>query len=419
MRTKAVAALLCSLLGGCGTELPALVSQETLPMGVLVRAIHCELADAARSQIIGRNRKFLSEWQAAYTITLKGNEVGTVAADANKFPAFFGKGGSSVVVAAGADIKGTANRTAILKYTLNLSDIDLNNEPCLAGPSPSLVSHPFIRGKIGFSEWLDAALDGSMSDRTIRAHIDNLTSIGHTFQFVVTTNAGLAPVFTLAPRAITLNPSVSVSREEDNSVDVAFAKKSTGPGGGSTTVTRDTTPQQKQKIAVLASERAAAWRQATLANDYLKNSPEAARLTVLQEQISAKAAGLSQLGIVLPKDISRISPNSLNLPSDIDNTDRAAAARNDLTSLQRLKDDFDKDPARQKFLQSQKDKIDGEKKAADNEKEINAIEADPKGLKVIRTGKGFVPAAENPNLTSTELQLTLERVLGNARLRGF
>src|SRR4051794_6908684 len=98
MRTKAAAALFCLLLGGCGTELPALVNQDTLPMGVLVRAIHCELADAVRRQILDRDRAFLAQWQAAYIITLKGNEVGTVAADANKFPAFFGKGGSSVVV---------------------------------------------------------------------------------------------------------------------------------------------------------------------------------------------------------------------------------------------------------------------------------------------------------------------------------
>ena len=415
MRTKAAAALFCLLLGGCGTELPALVSQEILPMGVLVRAIHCELADAVRRQILDRNRAFLSEWQAAYNITLKGNEGGTLAADANKFPAFFGKGGSSVVVATGADIKGTANRTAVLKYTLNLSDIDLNNEPCSAGPSPSFVSHPFLRGKIGFSEWLDVALEGSLSDGTISSHIDNLTSVGHTFQFVVTTNAGVAPVFTLAPRAITLNPAISVSREEDNSVDVVFGKKATGQGGGATTVAKDTTPQQKQKMAELARVRDAGSKQAVLANEYLK-SAEATRLAALQRQIAAKTAGLSELGF--PKDIKGISPDA-DLPAHIQNTDRAPAVRNDLALLKRLQGDFDQSPDKQKFLQSEKEKADGEKQAAESQKAIEAIKADPKGLKVVKTGKGFAPPSENPNLTSTEFQLTLERVIGNARLRGF
>ncbi|MET4724835.1 hypothetical protein ABIF63_008941 [Bradyrhizobium japonicum] len=65
--------------------------------------------------------------------------------------------------------------------------------------------------------------------------------------FVVLAMAGVNPAFTIAPRPITINPSVGVSREEDNSVDVVLAKKSSG-GSGTTTVSKVKTPDQVRKV---------------------------------------------------------------------------------------------------------------------------------------------------------------------------
>ena len=84
---KVFSLLLAFSLAACGTQLPDLTGQQALPRDRLIVAIHCELADAIREQLLHRtDRRFLIDWQAAYTITLKGNETGTLAADANKIP---------------------------------------------------------------------------------------------------------------------------------------------------------------------------------------------------------------------------------------------------------------------------------------------------------------------------------------------
>src|SRR5262249_5114573 len=159
-----------------------------------IAAIHCELADAIREQLVSRpDRQFLLQWQAAYTITLKGNEIGFLAADANKFPIPFDKGASSVAISAGADVKGTANRTAILKFSLNISDLNLRAPSCIE--THATGTHPFLRGNIGFGQWLNEALDTSLQDEAIQRHPERLTSVGHTFQFVVLATAALNPVF--------------------------------------------------------------------------------------------------------------------------------------------------------------------------------------------------------------------------------
>lgn len=398
-------------LAGCGTQLPELTSPRVLPRDRLIAAIHCELADAIREQLVARpDRRFLLDWQAAYTITLKGNETGTLALDANKFPVPFDRGASSVLISAGADVKGTANRTAILKFSLNVSDLDLRAPPC--AETYATGTHPFLRGTIGFGAWLNEALDTSLTDQFIERHPDRLTSVGHTFQFVVLATAGVNPTFTIAPRPITINPSVGVSREEDNSVDVVLAKKSSG-GGGATTVSKVKTPEQTTKVEQYRRESDQA-RQTIAQADAFIASPEGQRLAQLQTQIRGKEAAIASLGVPLRGGLA--DPNSLNLPSDLAQP-LADKARRDLSELQGLKSQFAASGGAD-LERKQQDRTAAQSTIAENQNRIQAIEADPKGVRVTRAPAAPLPPSENSNIASTQLQLTLERVIGN-KLNGF
>ena len=403
-----VSAAFC--LAGCGTQLPELTSPQVLPRDRLIGAIHCELADAIREQLLFRpDRRFLIDWQAAYTITLKGNETGILAADANKFPVPFDRGASLVLISAGADVKGTANRTAVLRFSLNVSDIDLRAPPC--AETNATGTHPFLRGNIGFGRWLNEALDTSLTDGFIASHPDRLTSVGHTFQFVVLATAGVNPTFTIAPRPIIINPSVAVSREEDNSVDVVLAKKSSG--GGTTTVSKVKTPEQVKKVEQYRKENDDARQKIAQADAFL-DTPDGRRLAQLQTQIKGKEAAITSLGVPLPSGPA--APDSLEVPNDLA-APLAEKARRDFSELQGLKNQF-ATTGGGAFEKNQRDRGAAENTIAENQGRIQAIESDPKAVRVTRAPAPSMPPSENSNIAATQLQLTLERVFGN-RFSGF
>lgn len=412
-KSGSLAAMAC-LIAGCGTQLPELVSAQVLPMEALVAAIHCELAGAVRKQAGKPDRQFLKDWQGAYTITLRGNETGTLAADANKFPASFGSG-SSVAVAAGADIKGSANRTAILKFNLNFADIRPTDALCSEGSSNG--SHPFLRGRMGFREWLDTALDASLSDPTIRNHPDKLTSIAHTFQFVVISNAGLNPVFTIVPRPIVLNPSVSVSREEDNSVDVVLAKpaKSAGP----TVVVKILTPRQLAQIDEAQRQRDEAKLKLEKATSFLM-SADGRRVAALDSLIETKQAELTELGGAIRdrREVYSMTPDN-TVPDNRKTPQAIDRAASVITSLQQLTGQLTQDRDYRIYEASKRDASEIPGTLALQQARIDRIKADPQGIRTTRASRRVIAAEDNPNIVNTSLQLTLERVLGNARVPGF
>ncbi|MGL3104671.1 hypothetical protein [Bradyrhizobium sp. BR 1432] len=388
-----------------------MTSQQVLPRDRLIGAIHCELADAIREQFLHRtDRRFLIDWQAAYTITLKGNETGALAADANKIPIPFDRGASSVLISAGADVKGTANRTAVLKFSLNVSDIDLHAAPC--AETYATGTHPFLRGNIGFGQWLNEALDTSISDGFIASHPDRLTSVGHTFQFVVLATAGVNPTFTIAPRPITINPSVGVSREEDNSVDVVLAKKSSG-GSGTTTVSKVKTPEQVRKVEQYRRENEDA-RQTIAQADAYFDTADGRRLAQLQAQIKGKEAAITSLGVALPSGLA--APNNLEVPNDLA-APLAEKARREFSELQGLENQFATTGGAE-LERKQRERTTGENTIAENQGRIQAIESNPKGVRVTRAPAPALPPSENTNIATTQLQLTLERVIGN-KFSGF
>lgn len=404
---------LACTVAGCGTQLPEFTSPRVLPMDALVGAIHCELADAVRQQAEKPGRGFLKSWQGAYTVTLKGDEAGTLAADANKLPIGFGAG-SSVAIVAGADIKGAANRTAILKFNLNVADIKRSDPPCSEG-SPD-GTHPFLRGRMGFREWLDTAIEAGLADKTIRNHPDKLTSIGHTFEFAVTSTAALNPVFTIVPKPVTLNPSVSVSREEDNSVDVVLAKPA-AKASGPTIVVKVLTPEQLAQIAKEQKQRDDAKQKLDKAEAFL-SSPDGRRTAGLEALIDSKQAALTELGVAVPKDVFGLEPESA-LPSERKNPQTLNQASSAIISLKQLTGQLAGDKDYATYLTSKRDKTDLPAVVTAQQTKIDNIKADPQGLRATRAPGGVASVEDNPNIVNTSLQLTLERVLGNTRVPGF
>jgi hypothetical protein len=378
--------LVAFFLAGCGTQLPALVDRSVLPVDQLVRKIHCEFAEAVHAEI-DQGYVFLLDWQGSYNITLKANEAGTLAADANKIPADIGR--SSVVVGFGADIKAAANRTAVLKYDLEVSDVKRDASSC-AG---SAVAHPLLRGDLGFREWLDTALKASVVEEGQDPQ-ERLTSIGHTFQFVLTTTAGASPVFTIVPKPIVVNPSLSVSREEDNSVDVVLAKKK---GAGSPVYVRTLSAIQTSDLKKLDAQRDKA------AGDARRSEANLAELRSLQGSIGGITAKLQTKGVM-----SLDGARSDNPPDD---------ARRDIEELDRLQAKA-RSLGSEMELTTMRDRADRTALAA--VERMKAIRARPEGPSAIvsrRIGTGS--PSDNPNLRDTQTQLTLERVLGNLRVPGI
>ncbi|MGM4962990.1 hypothetical protein AB7714_05750 [Tardiphaga sp. 1201_B9_N1_1] len=209
---KIIALAVAGVSSGCGTHLPELATKSDLPMKVLVAKIDCEFQEAVWYQLHERGRDLIT-WQAAYTLTLKGNEIGSLKALTNTFPFTLSKL-TSMNLGVGGGLTTTANRTAILKFNINFRD--LKNRPVCAYAA---TGHPFLSGGIGLHDWLDDALSG------FDQSANKVTSVGHTFQFTVGASGSISPGFVIGPTpTIGLNPSASQERVEDNSVDVVLSK---------------------------------------------------------------------------------------------------------------------------------------------------------------------------------------------------
>lgn len=201
------------ILSGCGTHLPELSTKTSLPMQALVAKIDCEFQEAIWFQIQERGRADLLTWQAAYTLTLKGNETGSLKSLANTFPFTLSKL-TTMNLSAGGGVTTTANRTAILKFNLKVKD--LRDRPVCPYAT---AGHPFLSGSIGLHDWLDEALSG------FNRSAKQVTSVGHTFQFTVDASGSISPGFVIGPApTIGLGASGSQERFEDNSVDVVLSK---------------------------------------------------------------------------------------------------------------------------------------------------------------------------------------------------
>lgn len=214
-------------LAGCGTYLPELTSRQTLPLEVLIAKINCEFQTAVWTQRNLKRRTFLAGWQGQYTVTMKSNETGSARAATNTFPFLPSKNLSINAVAGGGETT-TANRTALMKFSLAFDDVQ--REPVCAEVRSS-SRHPFIAGRIGFEEWMDRAFDAAENGGKIQLkEPQRISSLGHTFEFSIDVNANAGAGFVIGPApAIGINPSATIDRFDDGVVDVVIAKPAFDP----------------------------------------------------------------------------------------------------------------------------------------------------------------------------------------------
>src|SRR6266404_40229 len=109
-------------LTGCGTYLPQLTSREVLPLEVLIAQIDGEFQKAVWNQKYLRGPTVLAGWQGVYAVTLKGNATGSAKSLANTFPFLPAKNVSGTGIV-GAGETTTANRTALMKFSLKFDDV--------------------------------------------------------------------------------------------------------------------------------------------------------------------------------------------------------------------------------------------------------------------------------------------------------
>jgi hypothetical protein len=399
--SPATAAAVALLLGGCASGRPDLIDERFLPVGLLITNINCELYRAVSDQIDKKGNNWLKDWQGAYTITLKANETGALKLSGTSFPVPFPP---TVLLNFGVEgsYSRTANRTAT--YEFNIDFADLRREDCSSEQIAN--SHPFLSGQIGFADWLDRAARAFRRSGAAKAGPDTLTSIGHTFEFQVKTSGGISPSFVISPllsEKVTIGPSLTLDRDDDHIVEVAFAKKAAPPPRSITLVIPKLTPEQKDTLDKLTQSKARAQAQAAQQRAFL-SSPQAQRVLALQNQLETSSSRLQALQT--GKTLEGIqpdggpSPEERNLAAQIQSLSQtlsAAETRAALDAANRARSE----------LRSAEDR------AQRLDDEIATIKARPLGQQIsqreVSQPQAFVPANQNPAVTGTLLRLLFER----------
>ncbi|MBR1164602.1 hypothetical protein [Bradyrhizobium elkanii] len=367
MRRWAILSL-TTVLTGCGTYLPELTSRQALPLEVLIANIDCEFQQAVWAQKYVKGRTFLAGWQGQYGVTLKSNETGSAKALSNTFP-FLPAKNLAINASLGAAATTTANRTAVMKFSLAFDSV--KREPLCADIRHGL-HHPFLTGKIGFAEWMDRAFDAAQYGGEIQNHEpQRISSLGHTFEFIVDLNASAGAGFVIGPApTIGINPSISGERVDDGVVDVVIAKPAVDPLPG---LIVGLTKAERELIAEL--RKLIATKEQNIANRTTKlNAPA-------NKELIAKVPNFDRMSIqsILPTDPGQQRELSLN-----------SEQLEQLRTLKTLQEENQSD----------------EKAIKDAQKKID--ETKPQPTLVVRPR--VLPPDRNPEIIATSQQLTLERL---------
>ena len=201
-------------------------------------------------------------------------------------------------------------------------------------------------------------------------------------------------------------------------MDVVLAKPA-AKASGPTIIVKVLTPEQMAQIAKEQKQKDETKQKLEKAEAFLA-SPDGRRVAGLEAQIASKQAALTELGVAIrnEKDIFGLEPDTA-LPSDRKNPQTLSQAASAMTSLKQLTGQLIQDKDYATYQTSKRDKTDLPAEVAAQQTKIDNIKADPQGLRATRAPGGVASAEENPNIANTSLQLTLERVLGNARVPGF
>lgn len=363
--------LITTALPGCGTYLPQLTSHEILPLEALVAKIDCEFQVAVWTQKIKKQRTFLKGWQSQYTVTLKSNEVGSTKALSNTFP-IISSNKLTINGHAGAGVTTTANRTALMKFSLAFDRI---NDVPLCAKLDTNSMHPFITGRIGFEEWMDRAFHAAeWGGRMQTGEPQRISSLGHTFAFAIEVNANAGAGFIIGPApTASVNPSATVYRLDDGIIDVVIAKPAFDP--------------LPELIIALTKE-------------------ERELIAQLKKLIEEKQGEINKRTAVLNSPSNRalmLNMDKLAIqgirPNDESQQRATGLTRDSLTKLQEL------------------NALQGENQTAERDIELARKKiADIKPQPQIVTRPRILPPERNPEISYTSQQLTLERLNNNLRI---
>ncbi|MCS3452666.1 MULTISPECIES: hypothetical protein [Bradyrhizobium] len=364
--------LLTTSLSGCGTYLPQLTSPEILPLEVLVAQIDCEFQQAVWKQKSLRGPTALAGWQGVYTVTLKSNESGSAKSLNNTFPFFPAKSVSGTGII-GAGETTTANRTALMKFSLQFDDVK-RVPVCTKIQTATL--HPFITGRIGFAEWMDRAFHaGDVGGQLQLGRPQRISSIGHTFEFSIFVNANAGAGFIIGPVPVSgVNAAGTIERLDDGIVDVVIAKPAVDPLPGLITELTKAERDLIAKLEELIDQRK---------DDNSKRTAEINSLT------SALGARLSNLNTATIKSLS---------PSNKAQMETFRVTEPEIEQLKALTD-------------AREAKTANDQKILEYKGQIANIER-PK----VTTKYRVLPPDRNPEIIYTNQQLTLERLNNNLRV---
>lgn len=397
MRARCFLCLLGAfILAGCGTHVPELVSERVLPIEALVASIDCEFQDAVRTQIYHRpGRQWLRTWQGQYTVTLKGNETGGVKLASSTNPILLPRG-STLNLGVGGGGTTTANRIAILKFNLDFATV---RDGPRCEPPPAYAAHPLLKGRIGFEEWMDRAFDGALAESTIAAKTSDLASIGHSFEFSIDLNANASPAFVIMPApATTITPTGTIDRLEDNIVEVSLGKAAAGTASQTKTTPNyaklqlEALQALEKEIKELSDKIGANKKTLAENNEFLQRADQ-------MQKFSAPAPDAT---------IQELRPEARSelLRRQSEAREFFAANAERLTTLRRIQTETTQD---QQSLDTKKGQV------------LDTINHPASTTVVQRTVRtpAPLPADQNPNVASTSLQLTLERLNNTLRVPAF
>jgi hypothetical protein len=253
-----------------------------------------------------------------------------------------------------------------------------------------------LAGKIGFEQWMNRAFAGALSDPTIGAKTSSIASIGHTFEFSLDVNGNASPVFTIVPAPIvTLTPTGTIDRLEDNIVDVSLGKAASATD----TVSKTTAKYNADQLKAIEDLTAA--------------------INKLTEQLDKdhKTLAANKDFIAQGKELQ-----SFLLP-EFTIKERFPQANQELLTekradAQRFFRDPTVEPKLQEFLTLEKTVNDNQKAlTAAKGQLLDTINHPAEQTTTRREVRATSPLSPdlNPNVTNTQLQLTFERLNNSLR----
>jgi hypothetical protein len=208
-----------SVLAGCATLPP--YPDDAVSTAEIVRHIKCELREAVWSK---PGHEWLNTWNAALVLSLEVFHNGEVGADtAVVLP--LGHGGSFLPNLTGT-LSGQATRTERISFNESLSA--LRRDPTLRCEERDTERYGRLGGRLGIADLFERA------GRTRKvANLTGLTQLDYNLDFIIKSNAGLAPRFLVVPighdRTIGGGVKLAGSNSDSQTLKLTLVPPAQGP----------------------------------------------------------------------------------------------------------------------------------------------------------------------------------------------